>query len=147
MKVQILKFIENELEKHLVDAKKVYTESLKLTQSGDLKSDGKYDTRAIEAGYLTSAQKARVAELENQITIIQRMIPQTCTQVTIGSLVQVNGKWYFFTKLTGGIKFEVDGKLINIVSTQSPLWDACCDLEVDDDFELDEKEYVIESLS
>ncbi|MDC0255280.1 hypothetical protein OAK75_10275 [Bacteriovoracales bacterium] len=31
---------------------------------GDIKSDGKYDTRATEAGRLARAQKRRVEELE-----------------------------------------------------------------------------------
>ena len=54
-------------------ALEVVASSDQLIKSGDLKAESKWDTRAIEAGYLASAQKKRLKELEMELISLKNL--------------------------------------------------------------------------
>ena len=59
---------------------------------GDIKSDGKYDTRGIEAGYLAGAQEKRVEELKLELQMLEEIPIRDFSkgeEVGIGSLVDL----------------------------------------------------------
>ena len=66
-KDDILIKLEGLLLEKIQKAEEVYQSSYEYTTKGDVKSDGKYDTRGTEAGYLAGAQKKRMEELKNDL--------------------------------------------------------------------------------
>ena len=66
-KSEILLKLEELLLENIQKAEEVYRSSYEYTTKGDIKSDGKYDTRGTEAGYLAGAQKKRVEELKSDL--------------------------------------------------------------------------------
>ena len=58
----------------------------------DLKSEGKYDTRAIEASYLAEAEAKRVEELRLEIQILEEVDVNSSKklgEISIGALVEL----------------------------------------------------------
>jgi len=69
-KRQILEYLKARAQKDLDEAQNaaLNAESFKFEDS--MKQEGKYDTRSIEAGYLAGAQKKRVEELKQELTVV-----------------------------------------------------------------------------
>ena len=63
-KKQIHKKLIDSVEESLMATKTAYQESKSHAQDSELRSESKWDTRGIEAGYLASAQEKRVKELK-----------------------------------------------------------------------------------
>jgi len=123
-----------------------------------MKSDGKYDTRGIEAGYLASAQLRRVEELKLELQMLEelptRQFAET-DEVALGALVEIKHKGqtrhYFMCSTAGGTILEANGKAVLVISVFSPLGDAALGLKAGDVFELEtpteKREYEIVRLS
>jgi hypothetical protein len=92
-------------------------------KSEDFKAESKWDTRAIEAGYLAGAQKKRVKELEIELINLNNLKKsiRVFSDVAIGALVYANESFYFLTAQSGGFKVKVDGKLYSVISINSPI--------------------------
>lgn len=127
-------------------------------QSESMKSDGKYDTRGIEAGYLASAQLKRVEELKLEIQMLEELPIknyQADDVVGVGALVDldINGtvRSYFIATTAGGTILKLDDKAVLVISVFSPIGDAVMGLSVGDVFELETsgglREYRIVSVS
>ena len=43
------------------------------TKEDDMRQEGKYDTRAIEAGYLAGAQRKRLEEVRSEVALLDDM--------------------------------------------------------------------------
>jgi transcription elongation GreA/GreB family factor len=127
-------------------------------QDGDLKSDGKYDTRGIEAGYLAGAQMKRLEELKLEKQMLEE-IPlgefSAQDEIGIGALVEIelNGitRKYFLATTAGGTMLNIEGQGILVISVFSPIGDAIVDQKVGDEFELEtpqgKRSYTIVSVS
>ncbi|HVJ65350.1 MAG TPA: transcription elongation factor GreAB [Bdellovibrionota bacterium] len=98
---------------------------------GEMKQEGKYDTRAIEASYLAGAQKRRLEEIIIEIQSL-KALPSVNLEgadvITIGSLVQMESasgthQWYFISPLSGGLDVEESGG-VKVVSSKSPIAQA-----------------------
>jgi hypothetical protein len=85
MKKEIINEIIKILDEQYRIASSAYQDALSISQNADLKSDGKYDTRAIEAGYLTSAQKTRLDEITLQLSLMKKMTPHKSESIQVGS--------------------------------------------------------------
>lgn len=103
--------------------------------SSEIKQEGKYDTRAIEAGYLAGAQKRRHDEL-----LIERQALKTfdwthlqSATISIGSLVLLSDEdtesWYFISPGSGGFDVSVDNQTVKVISAQTPLAKAMIQLD------------------
>ncbi|MCB9091379.1 MAG: GreA/GreB family elongation factor [Halobacteriovoraceae bacterium] len=113
-----------------------------LSTDGDLKSDGKYDTRGIEAGYLAGAQIKRVEELKKEIELLESIqLDLPAQSVSVGSLVdlELNGKVkkHFISSSAGGTLLNIDGTAILVISAFSPIGQAAINLVVGDEFEVE----------
>ncbi len=131
-----------DLELSQIEAAALTTKA--YAQDGDLKSDGKYDTRGIEAGYLAGAQMKRLEELKLERQMLEE-IPlrayRTEDQVGIGALVEVKLnniiRKYFIASTAGGTMLNIENEAILVISVFSPLGDAMIDLKVGEIFELE----------
>ena len=77
----------------LVMLKASYESTKNLVQNGDLKSDGKYDTRATEANYLADGQRQRISDLEQELILLEEIPTRDFSadeEVGIGSLVEIS---------------------------------------------------------
>ena len=150
IKTKIIEALIEDTDSRLSNARESYQAALEHSRSDDMKSEGKYDTRAIEAGYLASAKKQRVEELEAQLRALQNMSPTNCSSASMGALVEVEvgeiAQWNFLCPCAGSA-LEIDGIIVTPVSTSSPLAKAMLGLSEGDSFELETpkqtKEYLI----
>ncbi|MCO4753100.1 MAG: GreA/GreB family elongation factor [Bacteriovoracaceae bacterium] len=154
MKEQILNHLKQTLFTTLQEAKTSYESALAHSRSDDMKSEGKYDTRAIEAGYLTSAKKQRLDQLDMEYKRLQEISDQKCDKAILGALVTVECEdkttHYFLCCACGGEVLDIDGIKINVITTTSPLGREILGQEEGDEFELETargtKSYCIEQI-
>jgi len=125
---------------------------------GDIKSDGKYDTRGIEAGYLAGAQEKRVEELKLELQMLEEIPIRDFSkgeEVGIGSLVDLTFKGqtrrYFIAPTAGGTMLNIDSTPILVISTFSPIGDAVFGTSLGEEFELETpqelRHYKVEAIS
>ena len=147
MKLQILTALKEETLSRLRNAEESYRSALEHSQSEEMKSEGKYDTRGIEAGYLASAKKQRVDELKKQLIVTENLIKVHHSQsgpsktAALGSLLLLEEKeslqWRFLSPAGGGSSVRVDEKEILIISAQSPIGSQALGLSEGDSFEVE----------
>jgi hypothetical protein len=135
MKNEIIKIITLKIEDELSKLKEASATTRKYSQSDDLKSEGKYDTRAVEAKYLAGAQEVRVKQLEAELSIISNFMPSNLKSVQIGSIVEFQKKLHFIVPISGQGKFTVQDMEIKTISHMTEIFDVIKDLEVGDEFE------------
>lgn len=94
----------------------------------DTKAENKYDTRAIEAGYLAGAQAERVAQLQATIAFFERLELKpfdSRTPIGITALLELecDGKktWNFLLPQGGGMKVRLEDHDVFILGVQAPL--------------------------
>ena len=95
------------------------------------KAENKYDTRSTEASYLARGQAERVAALRTLVSFVSspasRLDREMCP-VGLCSLVALEDQggtmWVFVAPGGGGLRFEVDGVAVVIVTPDSPLGKA-----------------------
>lgn len=156
IKEQILEKLIDETKTELAKVTQAYETTKNLVQTGDLKSDGKYDTRATEANYLAGGQQARMQDLTHELQLLEETnIKRKENTVSIGSLVELelngNTRQYFISPTAGGKMVNINGDVYMVISVFSPIGDAALSLEVDDEFEVDLKDqtrtYLIKSIN
>jgi transcription elongation GreA/GreB family factor len=108
---------------------------------GDVKSEGKYDTRAIEASYLAGAQEKRVEEIKLDIQMLKDLELHQTSVVQLGSLVKIklnnDERWYFISSTAGGSIVDINGTIVLVISVFSPLGSEVLHLSKDDTFEVE----------
>jgi transcription elongation GreA/GreB family factor len=137
IKKNLLVKLENEL--HEIESAAVSARAYALQD--DLKSEGKYDTRAIEASYLASAQQRRVEEIKLDLQMIQEMEIQKSSHLEMGALALIDfnkrEQFYFLSPTLGGELMNVDGHSVLIISVFSPIGSEAMNLSKGDSFEVE----------
>ena len=136
-------------QKNLDDAKTAFDTTKSHTSNPEMKAEGKYDTRSIEAGYLAGAQKVRVDELEGELKLLEEInLEHSNKIVSVGSLVEIElnnlKKLYFIASTSGGTILNIENHPILVISAFSPIGDGVIGLNVGDVFELENKNGVRE---
>jgi len=138
--LQELRFI---CQRELASAKAAYESSHDYATHGEVKSDGKYDTRGIEAGYLAGAQKRRVLELEGELALLEKLAQEKSMAsdvIAIGSLFGMKSegseKNYFLSPTTGGYQIEIGSVQVLVLGLQSPLGRETVGLAIGESFEI-----------
>lgn len=110
----------------------------------EFKAEGKYDTRALEASYLASAEAKRVEELKLEIQILEEVeleASKKLGEISIGALVELvhqeQKRLYFLIPTAGGTVIKVDDHAVMVVSVFSPIGDALLGLKQGDEFEVE----------
>lgn len=139
-KIILEKLIEN-LQTELSIVEEAAKSARDLATADDLKSEGKYDTRAIEASYLASGQQKRVEEIKTDIQMLEEIEIQNSKKLQMGSLALISHKgierYYFLTSTSGGSMLTVDGHTILVISVFSPLGNGALGLEEGEFFEVE----------
>lgn len=142
------KIILDELIKRAKDELSGIEESFKsnhdFATDQEFKAESKYDTRALEASYLASAEARRVEELKLEIQILEEVdvdASKKLGEISIGALVDLLHKdqkrRYFLIPTAGGTVISAEGDAVMVVSIFSPIGDALMGLKVGDDFEVE----------
>lgn len=126
---------------HLTEAHKSHHN---FATDQEFKAESKYDTRALEASYLASAEAKRVEELKLEIQILEEVdIEQSkkLGEISIGALVELSHheqkRFYFLIPTAGGTLLKVGNDAVLVVSVFSPMGDALMGLKSGEDFEVE----------
>lgn len=97
--------------------------------------ENKYDTLALEAGYLAQGQSKRVEQCAADIQSFKKLSHLPLDRVKSGALVLLldesdNEKWLFFGPAAGGLKVVFEHNTIVVVTVSSPLGSAINQAEV-----------------
>lgn len=110
----------------------------------EFKAESKYDTRALEASYLASAEAKRVEELKLEIQILEEVDVDASSklgEISIGALVELSHqnqkRLYFLIPTAGGTVIKVQDEAVMVVSVFSPIGDALMGLKSGDEFEVE----------
>lgn len=144
MKEEIRAQLLSQVQAELKAALEAENSAMSLAREGDIKSDGKYDTRGIEAGYMAQAQAKRVEELKLEEQMIEEIPVKEFglnDEVGLGALVDIEFKGqtrhYFVCSTAGGTMLKVQNKAVLVISVFSPIGDAVMGLKVGEEFELE----------
>lgn len=138
----LLEELKTRLKREIEQAKKAFATSRLHATSEELKADGKYDTRSIEAGYLAGAQKKRVDELELELNLLEEVnIEHSPDKVSVGSLVLLKfneqERLYFISSTSGGSMIKIGNHVVLVISAFSPIGSEVIGLEAGDTFEVE----------
>jgi len=105
------------------------TEAKENATGDETKSDGKYDTRAIEAGYLAGAQAEQAAKLAEAVRLFNAFDPPIYDEAEAigpGALVETEhgGEiiYYLLAPAGGGHTVEYDGFDCTVLSPEARLY-------------------------
>lgn len=128
----------------LVDLTRAALETKNFATDQEFKAESKYDTRALEASYLASAEAKRVEELKLEIQILEEVDPGVSSrigEISIGALVNLSfgdrEMFYFLIPTAGGTLLKINDHAVVVVSVFSPIGDAMLGLKKGDNFEVE----------
>ena len=142
LKKLIIQDLKSKIQEELDKAKSAFETTRNHASEKELKAEGKYDTRSIEAGYLAGAQKKRVDELELEIQLLDEMnIDHPPEKVSVGSLVEITlnnqNRLYFISSTSGGSLLNIQNNPVLVISAFSPIGSEAIGLEKGDTFEVE----------
>lgn len=142
-KKNIIEQLISSLKNELAEVEAAARSTKDLVTADDLKSEGKYDTRAIEASYLASAQNKRVEEIKLDIQMLEDIelpeVPSTSIQLGSLALIRCNNqeRYYFISSTSGGSMLMVDDHAILVISVFSPIGNEALGLTAGESFEVE----------
>ncbi|HVS52083.1 MAG TPA: transcription elongation factor [Opitutaceae bacterium] len=121
----ILEQLRRELDRQVGAAHLARDEAI----SEESQPENKWDTHSQEAAYLAEGQARLAAEIGASLTHYAAMaLPDFAAgdAIAIGALVELRGArgesaWYFIGPRAGGLEIQVDGRVVLVVTPQSPL--------------------------
>ncbi|QIH09945.1 MULTISPECIES: GreA/GreB family elongation factor [unclassified Pseudomonas] len=107
-------------------------------------AENKYDTLGLEAAYLAAGQSRRVEEIRQALSLWQSLVlrpyePQAGIQV--GALLGLEDEkgheqWLFLGPDGAGLKVQVVGQLVTVITPRSPLGASLLGKFEDDEVEI-----------
>ena len=155
MKSQLVTTLLQQLEAELAPLRLAAAAAHEAATSEESKPENQYDTRALEASYLASAQKQRVSGLEFTIRTLRELPLRTgMPAVAPGALVEAEEsgqiRWFFFFPLAAGAVVEIQGKRVSVIGQESPVGRALLGKAAGDTVEItagrESREYEIVSV-
>lgn len=105
------------------------SDSAESATGAETRSEGKYDTRAIEAGYLAGAQQAQAEQIASDLAALRRFHPREFSlddPIALGALVEadVEGEteFYLLSPAAGGETLEFIGCEVTVLAPDAPLY-------------------------
>lgn len=141
---KILEFTILQIEKDLKTIELAAEQSHLAATDTELQAKSKYETQAIEAGYLAGAQAKRVADVRADLLRLrsfQLNLNAKQTVVTCGVIVELksdgNTEYYYILPISGrGSKYIHQGKSIHVISELSPIGKEVIGLEIGESIEV-----------
>lgn len=152
-KNHVIEHLKFALELQLNNAKQAAQAAHDAATHEESVAETQYDTLGLEAAYLAQGQAERVNDCYKDIQLFEAIFkgsPQN--KVTLGSLVCTEGetnvqKWFYLGPSSGGLRIEVKGQVIQVVTPQAPLGKQLLGKQRDDEISLtiagENHEYVV----
>lgn len=144
LKRSLLEELLKKSREELVDLTRAALEQKNFATDQEFKAESKYDTRALEASYLASAEAKRVEELKLEIQILEEVdvnLSARLQEISIGALVELlyGGRQmlYFLIPTAGGTLLKINDDAVVVVSVFSPIGDAMLGLKKGQHFEVE----------
>ena len=108
-------------------------------------ADNKYDTLGLEASYLAQGQAKRVAKCEANLTAFAELKVTHFTQQTAISLSALiylmddsdSEQILFLSPVSGGVKINVSGLSVTLITPSAPLGKKLMGCYVDDEIDIE----------
>lgn len=144
VKAYLLNELINRAKSELEQIEKAASAHREYATDQEFKSEGKYDTRALEASYLAGAEAKRVEELKLEVQILEDVDPnqsKNLGEISIGALVELEHqnqrRFYFLIPTAGGTILNFNNTPVVVVSVFSPIGDALMGLKAGENFEVE----------
>lgn len=144
-KAEVLRLVRERIEADFESIVSTHQATTAGATHEESKAENDKDTRALETTYLARGLAQRAAELSQARARLAQFTPRALAPnapAALGALVQVEDedteerRWYFLSPAGGGLRFDVGGHSVAVVTAGSPVGDALLDKAVDDGFEL-----------
>ncbi|WP_141063750.1 GreA/GreB family elongation factor [Pseudomonas lactucae] len=107
-------------------------------------AENKYDTLGLEASYLAAGQAKRVEEIKQALALCQNLQLRAYDErrgIEIGTLMGLedeNGRqqWLFLAPDAAGLKVDVVGQPVTVITPRSPLGKSLLGKCIDDEVEI-----------
>lgn len=137
----VIEALRSQLRDELAAVAQITAMARDEATGSESRSEGKYDTRAIEASYLAAGQGQRLLATRALAAWADGLDTQLAPRVAdVGALVLVDldgREQWLLVAPDGGRAVEVDGVRIRLISVRSPLGSVLRELEVGDGGEVD----------
>lgn len=131
-----------QMEEKIAITRSALSETSENANGDETKSEGKYDTRAIEAAYLAEAQAAQLAIAEEALANLKRFKPrhfEMTEEIEAGALVEVDQEgeicFYLLAPTGGGLMTEYLGCDVTVITPDSRLYQELTGKKMGDDLE------------
>jgi transcription elongation GreA/GreB family factor len=141
VKKDLLAQLKNNLLEQLQELQAAARSTKEFATDQEFKAESKYDTRALEASYLASAETQRVEDLKLELQMLDEIDLETREDISVGALVELiyqgQLRSYFLIPTAGGTILNFQNKTVLVVSVFSPLGAQLLGLKAGDEFEVE----------
>ena len=128
-KSDVIGALRSQLESKIAIMRSALAETSESASGDETKSEGKYDTRAIEAAYLAEAQAEQLALAEESLVEFKRFDPVSYNindAIGPGTLVEVDQEgeicFYLLAPTAGGLMTDYLGCEVTVITPDSRLY-------------------------
>ena len=141
-KRDVISQLKLKLDDQVAVMKSALADSAESASGDETKSEGKYDTRAVEASYLAQAQDGQLALAEKAAAIFSRFEAQdfeASDEVAMGALVEVDEqdeiRFFFLAPAGGGVAIDYLGCELTVITPDSRLYQELVGKKLGDEIE------------
>ncbi len=128
-KSEVISQLKLKLDEQIAVMKSALADSAESASGDETKSEGKYDTRAVEASYLAQAQDAQLDLTEKAASTFSRFEAEDFElddEIAIGALVEVDEdgeiRFFFLAPTGGGLTMNYLGCELTVITPDSRLY-------------------------
>jgi len=136
-KIQLHQQLMIHLQQLLNNAKSAAKRAHETATNEENIAENKYDTLALEAGYLAQGQSQRVTQCLADLEACVNLPMRQSTQGELGALMVLvdaneQAKYVLICPVAGGVKLQWDQHSVLVITPQSPLGSALLNQQEDD---------------
>jgi transcription elongation GreA/GreB family factor len=136
-KIQLHQQLMIHLQQLLNNAKSAAKRAHETATNEENIAENKYDTLALEAGYLAQGQSQRVTQCLADLEACVNLPMSQSTQGELGALMVLvdaneQAKYVLICPVAGGVKLQWDQHSVLVITPQSPLGSALLNQQEDD---------------
>ena len=157
-KTRILSDLLQQAEKELEVATRVVKDAVAAATDEEAKAEGDKDMRSTEASYIARGQSGRLRDIEHMVAVFRALKPRVFSdndRIAVGACVHLEGDHgdirCILMQVGGGMKTQLGGHSVQVVTVQSPLGSALLGKTEGDTIEVttqrDVREYDIVEVS
>jgi len=138
-KADVIEELKKQLQDKITVMKSALADSEESATGDETKSEGKYDTRAVEASYLAQAQDEQIVLAEEGLASFERFDPpayDTFDEIGPGALVETEAddeiSFYLLAPAGGGLTTKFLGCELTVITPDSRLYQEMVDQKMGD---------------